>query len=151
MLPKWHRKAVVCAGHHFSDTFDSISKKTQRLAHFLLGAGPILHAFLLQACSPHSTQGPICFMQIAFIQSALAGTNASVVADLANRKHCGHPRTHRTACNFPTHLPVHFGVRRRPFSDQFNVWVNHNPAAAVCGDQQQHTQAIKQSSHVYQA
>lgn len=40
LLPKWRRKGVLCAGHHFSETFDSISKKNPRLAHFLLGAGP---------------------------------------------------------------------------------------------------------------
>lgn len=31
--------------------FTPLAKKTPRLAHFLLGAGPTLHAFLLQACS----------------------------------------------------------------------------------------------------
>lgn len=41
------------------------------------------------------------------------------------------------AHSLPTHLLTHFGVHRRPFSDQFNVWGNHNSAAAVCADWQQ--------------
>lgn len=111
MLPKWHRKAVLCAGHHFSDTFDSISKKTLRLAHFLLGTGPILHAFLLQACSStQHTRSHLLHVDCLYpVSSGTAGTNASVVADLAKRKHCGHPRTHRTAQELITFaLPCQF-------------------------------------------
>lgn len=52
LLPKCHKKAVLCASHHFSETFDSISKKENpRLAPFLLGADPTLRDFLLRACS----------------------------------------------------------------------------------------------------
>lgn len=139
MLPKWHRKAVLCAGHHFSDTFDSISKKNLRLAHFLLGTGPILHAFLLQACSStQHTRSHLLHVDCLYpISSSTAGTKCQCGGRPCREETLWSSQDTQDSSgtrNFPTHLPVHFGVRRRPFSDQFNVWGNHNPAAAVCGD-----------------
>lgn len=74
-------------------------KKTLRLAHFLLGAGQTLHAFLLWACSAiqHTRSHLLHVDCLHPVSSGTAGKECQCGADLAKRKHCGHPRSCRTA------------------------------------------------------
>lgn len=51
MLPKCHKKAVLCTANHSSNTFDYIFQKKYLPLHSLHGAGWTFCAFLLPAYS----------------------------------------------------------------------------------------------------
>ena len=108
-LPKWHRKAVLCTGDHFSNAFDFISKKKPRLIHLLLGAGLTLRAFLLPA---HTRSHLLPVDSLHPLSSGTAGEERQCGGKLCEEEplwwfpgYAGQLRN--SSHNLPTHLPVH--------------------------------------------
>lgn len=125
MLPKQHKKAVLCTANHSSNTFDCIIKKknTCSCAFLMERAGLYVLFFSQHTVVQHVRSFLLHDSLLSSLIDSLLHADSSGKpwhcwrgkADPVKRDCCGHPgvlggdRLQRSSHNHPTHLPLRSG------------------------------------------